>query len=63
MTAYQLDLFDLNEYDITPHLTNLRNSMRLGWRPFSVDKLEKAAKMYRILCEIIWRQYESVIDE
>ena len=63
MTPHQLDLFNLNEYDITPRLANLRLSMRLGWTPFSIDNLEKASKMYRILCNVVWQQYDVVTKE
>jgi hypothetical protein len=59
----QLDLFDTAEYNILPRLTNLRNSMRFGWRPFSIDSLEKAGKMYHILCDVIWKQYDVVMKE
>jgi hypothetical protein len=37
--------------------------MRLGWGPFSIDSLEKAGKMYGVLCEIVWNQYEIVYKE
>lgn len=59
----QLDLFNTEQYNINPRLANLRNSMRLGWSPFSIDNLEKACSMYRILCEVVWKQYERILDE
>ena len=59
----QLDLFDTAEYNIIPKLANLRNSMRFGWSPFSIDNLEKASKMYHILCYVVWKQYEVVMKE
>ena len=62
----QLFLFDIDEYDITKRngkLANLRNSIRSGWNPFSVDKLEKASKMYAVSCEVVLKTYERVINE
>lgn len=59
----QTDLFDTTEYNILPKLANLRLSMRLGWSPFSIDSLEKASKMYGILCDVVWRQYDVVMKE
>ena len=59
----QLDLFDTAEYNILPKLASLRNAMRFGWSPFSVDSLEKASKMYHILCDVVWKQYEVVMKE
>lgn len=63
MFGNQLDLFDTTEYNILPKLTNLRNSIRLGWDPFSIDKLEKASKMYHVLCDVVWKQYDVVMEE
>ena len=37
--------------------------MRLGWSPFSIDNLEKAGKVYHVLCEVVWKQYEVVMAE
>lgn len=37
--------------------------MRFGWSPFSIDSLEKASKMYHILCDVVWKQYEVVMKE
>lgn len=59
----QLDLFDTSEYNSIPKLANLRNSIRLGWSPFSVDSLEKASKMYHVLCDVVWKQYDVVMME
>lgn len=59
----QLDLFDTAEYDINPRLANLRNSMRLGWSPFSIDNLEKAGRVYHVLCDVVWKQYDVVTEE
>ena len=59
----QLRLFELADYDINRKLANLRNSIRLGWSPFSVDKLREASIMYGVSCEIVLKTYEQVINE
>jgi hypothetical protein len=56
----QFELFKPDCY-IEPKLANLRNSIKLGWAPFSVDKLQKASRMYGVLCETVWNTYEQVI--
>jgi len=62
----QFYLFDMDEYNIHKRdrkLVNLRNSIRTGWYPFSIDKLQKASTMYGVLCEVVWKTYERVTDE
>lgn len=59
----QPELFNTEEFDITPKLSNLRTSIRFGWNPFVIDNLEKAGKMYNILCAVIWQQYDLVLVE
>jgi hypothetical protein len=58
----QLLLFDDEQYDITDKLRNLRISVRLGWTPFSVDKLQKCSIVYGITCEQVLNTYEKVIS-
>lgn len=60
----QLYLFDVAPYDKTVSLKDLETSILLcNWRPFSIDKLQKASKMYGISCETIWNAYENLVDE
>lgn len=60
----QLYLFDTDIYDIQKRdgkLANLRSSIRLGWRPFTVDNVLKASKMYGLLCQTVFDTCERVI--
>lgn len=59
----QLELFDTEQYNIIPRLANLRNSIRLGWSPYSIDSLKNAARIYHILCNTVWTQYEEIMKE
>ena len=57
----QLDLFDTSPYniDISPNISALNTSIVLGWTPYSIDKIEKACKMYRITVEQLFLVYEK----
>ena len=56
----QLELFDTTQYDVTPSLMNLRNSIRIGWPSFSVDKLQKASTLHKLSCEVVWKTFEEI---
>ena len=65
----QLELFDpietvlMDIHNYNGKLANLRNSMRCGWSPFSIDNLQKASNMYGVLCSTVWSSYERLINE
>ena len=62
----QPELFDTTDFNIcrpNGKLANLRNSMRNGWYPFSVDKVQQASTLYGVSCEIVWKTYEQVVHE
>jgi hypothetical protein len=62
----QFEFFNLDDHCQLRHaqtLANLRNSIRLGFKPFSVDNLQKASTMYGVLCDIVLRTYQEVTNE
>jgi hypothetical protein len=62
----QFEFFNLDnhcQHGHSQNLTNLRNSIRLGWTPFSVDNLLKASTVYGVLCETVLKTYKEVTNE
>ena len=58
---YQLDLFPTCDDD---RINNLMRAIRLepNWSPCSLDKLEKAGRMYHVMSQTVAQCFERVIE-
>lgn len=59
---YQPTLFEVDKYDISAKLNALERAIEYSnFNIFSVDKIQKASKLYGLSCEMIWKVYEKQV--
>jgi hypothetical protein len=59
---YQQTLFEIDKYDISAKLAALEKAIEYSnFNIFSVDKIQKASKIYGLSCEMIWKVYKKQV--